>query len=495
MPDVDTIELANLTTTPIDISGWYITDSVADPFRYTIPDDSEIDSREYLSFDEVTLGFSFRGQAADNAFVIEPDATGKPIRFVDGVSYSATQNGVTLGRWDDGVGELFPMIDRSFDDENSGPLIGDVVISEVHYHPAAPVGIADDDLEFVELTNNSGVPLDLSQWQLARSVDFTIPTGFILPADSSLIVVGFDPATEAAKFDQFERTYSIPDNVEVLGPYSDATDPNADQLDDDGERLILQRPEDIFQLGLGYVLVDRVIYSDDGDWPTEADGAGRSLTRVDLRAYGDFASTWTAAIPTPGSLRIIGDVDGNQIVDDADIDQLCIAIKFGGNQAFDLNHDGAVNNDDVNYLIETVLGSVIGDSNLDGQFNSADFVAIFTAGEYEDEIDQNSGWAEGDWNCDGDFNSSDLVTAFTAGTFSRNAVAIDSPALPQVAAARRNEFVDREQDEQQRQFLPVQPVENPGVQILEPETVETIFAELKPLGDKSNEDDLLADIM
>ena len=33
------------------------------------------------------------------------------------------------------------------------------------------------------------------------------------------------------------------------------------------------------------------------------------------------------------------------------------------------------------------------------------------SGEYEDGIDENSGWADGDWDADGDFGTSDLVLA------------------------------------------------------------------------------------
>ena len=489
LPDVDTIELANRSDETIDLGGWYITDSVANPFRYTVPANTEIDPGEYYSFDEVTLGFSFRGQESDNAFVIEPDSTGKPMRFADGVSYGATQNGITLGRWDDGVGELFPMFERTFDDENAGPLISDIVISEIHYNPAAPIGVNPDDLEFIELTNNSGVPLDLSQMQLAKAVDFTIPTGFILPADASVIIVGFDPEIDNAKVDQFEQAYNLPDDLYMLGPYSDATDPNSDQLDDDGEHLILQRPEDMAQLGLGYVLVDRVIYSDEGEWPTEADGGGRSLTRSDLRAYGDFAGTWTAALPTPGSLGIVGDVDGNQVVDDRDIDQLCIATKLGGNSAFDLNGDGSVDDGDVKYLIETVLGSVLGDSNLDGIFNSSDFVAVFTAGEYEDDIPRNSGWAEGDWNCDGDFNSNDFVAVFTAGTFVRNATI--APAEIGAAADWGNPAVEPlDQHNRETAGAPVQ-VAASEAELLPVEKVELLFADRTPFDAPVHEEPFL----
>lgn len=68
--------------------------------------------------------------------------------------------------------------------------------------------------------------------------------------------------------------------------------------------------------------------------------------------------------------------------------------------------------------------AVIGDANLDGVFNDDDLLLIFQAGKYEDDIENNSTWAEGDWNNDGDFTSKDLVAAFIANTF----VMADPPA-------------------------------------------------------------------
>ena len=76
-------------------------------------------------------------------------------------------------------------------------------------------------------------------------------------------------------------------------------------------------------------------------------------------------------------------------------------------------HDGS---DRSHYHSEADMWKV-GDSNHDGLFNSADFVAAFVAGEYEDGIDGNSTWEEGDWNRDGDFDSSDFVDAFKCGGY------------------------------------------------------------------------------
>lgn len=61
---------------------------------------------------------------------------------------------------------------------------------------------------------------------------------------------------------------------------------------------------------------------------------------------------------------------------------------------------------------------LVGDVNADGVFNSADLVAVFQAGEYEDRFTDNSSFEEGDWNGDGEFDSSDLVLAFQLGHYS-----------------------------------------------------------------------------
>ncbi len=67
--------------------------------------------------------------------------------------------------------------------------------------------------------------------------------------------------------------------------------------------------------------------------------------------------------------------------------------------------------------VHEVLMTWVGDSNLDGEFNSSDLVAVFEAGQYEDAIDDNSTWVTGDWSGDREFDSSDLVSAFRDGGF------------------------------------------------------------------------------
>lgn len=67
--------------------------------------------------------------------------------------------------------------------------------------------------------------------------------------------------------------------------------------------------------------------------------------------------------------------------------------------------------------VHEVLNSWLGDSNLDGEFDSSDLVLVFSAGEYEDLVEGNSSWVTGDWSGDREFDSSDLVLAMQDGGF------------------------------------------------------------------------------
>ena len=113
-----------------------------------------------------------------------------------------------------------------------------------------------------------------------------------------------------------------------------------------------------------------------------------------------------------------GDFDANGVLDAADIDALSAAVRDGNDSAeFDLNGDGAVNSADRDEWVNVIKNTYYGDSNMDGEFGTPDFVTVFTAGEYEDSTPGNSSWATGDWNGDGDFGTPDFVAAFSAGGY------------------------------------------------------------------------------
>jgi hypothetical protein len=115
---------------------------------------------------------------------------------------------------------------------------------------------------------------------------------------------------------------------------------------------------------------------------------------------------------------VTGDFDGDGDLTVADINALSAAVRAGNAGAeFDVNGDGTVSAADRNTWVEEIKRTWFGDANLDGIFDTSDFVQVFQAGEYEDGTALNSQWQTGDWNGDGEFDSGDFVTAFQGGGF------------------------------------------------------------------------------
>ena len=186
------------------------------------------------------------------------------------------------------------------------------------------------------------------------------------------------------------------------------------------------------------------------------DAGGRVVGKFDQRGM-PYVRTAGEAVDMgsteSGTGVVYGDVDGNQEVTAEDVNELCSAIWSGplDLETHDLNYDRRADADDVMTLIDRILGTVVGDVNLDGVFNSTDFVEIFRAGEFEDGRQNNSTYTEGDWNCDGDFGTRDFVHVFQLGTYSANARPnFYSPSADTFAAARIFPLHEDASDERHR---------------------------------------------
>jgi hypothetical protein len=122
-----------------------------------------------------------------------------------------------------------------------------------------------------------------------------------LGANSTLLVVATNPP-------DFRAKYSVPTNIQIFGPY-------AGQLQDSGENVELQAPDNPNTNGVPYVVMDAVRYNDQTPWPPAADGSGMSLQRGPAAGYGNEPTNWTAAAPTPGQAIGAGDSDNDGLPD------------------------------------------------------------------------------------------------------------------------------------------------------------------------------------
>jgi hypothetical protein len=334
-PLEDAIELHNPTASPVNIGGWFLSDSQSDLKRHRIPDGTTIPAGGFAVFYQNQFGppegeadvpplFSFNSAYGDSAYLSEADAGQNLTGYRAGVSFDAQANGVSFGRYQSSVGvELVAMSQRTFGVDNPAnltqfrtgtgatnayPLVGPVVLNEIMYHPPNYGTNLPDAEEFIELLNltSTNVPLfDLSYptnvWRLANAVSFEFPPNTSIAPHGTLVVVPFNPAAEMSALAAFRSRYGT--NGTLVGPYSGT-------LNNAGENIELWRPDapQTAPPDAGFVpqiLVERVSYSDVAPWPVAADGGGASLQRIVAANFGNDPVNWRAGLPTVGTPNVI----------------------------------------------------------------------------------------------------------------------------------------------------------------------------------------------
>ncbi|MGJ8642230.1 MAG: lamin tail domain-containing protein [Luteolibacter sp.] len=206
------------------------------------------------------------------------------------------------------------------------PLPGELVISEVHYHPANPTTTAelaastdDSDFEFIELTNISSKNLELRGVRLAEQVINDHLEGVRFAFTDGLVLSPGQRITIVADRTAFLARYPATADAGIAGEYSG-------NLGNSGEWLELQNGE-------GTVIAS-FRYNDIAPWPTDADGNGMSLQLTTLDKYVDYTDpNFWMAIVNNGSPSVAGPT------------------PFSGSASSDDDHDG------VSSLVEYYSGT------------------------------------------------------------------------------------------------------------------------------------------
>ena len=287
----DQIELYNTTDAPVDLTGWFLSDDLEQPHKWAVPSGTIIQAMGFLVFDEDdfhpgrTAGFGL-GKSGEQVVLSAPG------RVADAVRFKGQENGVSWGRYPDGVDDwrttlLTPGAPNQ-------PVDPDIWIRAMMYNPPAPDGQPNGNgVEFIQLENRGVTPITFTNtagaWRMNGGISYTFPAGTTLLPCEKLWLVSFDPA-DALPLDLFADTYGLdPLQAMILGPY-------AGQLSDRGERVALERPQGsdnpLQPSNISWVVVDEVFYFDQAPWPSGADGTGDALVRVGL-------NDWTIAAPDP----------------------------------------------------------------------------------------------------------------------------------------------------------------------------------------------------
>jgi hypothetical protein len=418
----DAIELHNTTAAIIDIGGWFLSDSATNLLKYEIPAGTMLGPGAYQVFDESDFNpnpdnpgpndFALDGDGGDDVWLVDPDGAGGQLQFIDDVHFGAAFDGQSLGLPSFGNQRLASMSRNTLGCANSNVQVGAAVISEIQYAPAnasvSTLAIApnldENDLEYIELALSSETPIDLSGWRIRGGVDIEFAAGTTL--DGPLVVISFDPlaAANANKLAAFREHYGLATDIPIVGGYSGS-------LSDNGEQLRLERPdtppvEDLMLTP--YVNIDEVIYDNFAPWPTTADGSGNSLQRVAAVHYGNSSFTWLSAGASPGSTEFVadlmGDLNGDQLVNARDVDSLLDAVTSANNLShYDFDANGEVDSSDVAVFLASI-GSLMGDANLDGVVNAADLNLV----GINWRASHCASWSGGDFSGDGAVTAVDL---------------------------------------------------------------------------------------
>jgi hypothetical protein len=164
-PFVDTIELYNAGDQPVDISGWFLSDSSVDLTSYQIPAMAPIVPGQYAVFyGDTHFGGDFLLSEHGDDVYLSSNFGGLAGGYRQHVDFGASPNNVSIGLYVKSTGGSdFTLLDaHTFGGANSAPYFEDLVINEVMYNPTDPTaaeilaGYADRDyFEFIEIYNTS----------------------------------------------------------------------------------------------------------------------------------------------------------------------------------------------------------------------------------------------------------------------------------------------------------------------------------------------------
>ena len=111
------------------------------------------------------MGNSFAlSSTGDDVHLFSATTNGTLTGYNHSAEFGASFNGVSFRRYVNSAGEEFypSQLTLTLGVTNTGPRIGPVVISEIHYHPAPVAGVDREVDEFIELANVSGQAVALA---------------------------------------------------------------------------------------------------------------------------------------------------------------------------------------------------------------------------------------------------------------------------------------------------------------------------------------------
>lgn len=292
----DWIELHNRSSRPVDLSGWYLSDSEREPSKYRIPEGTMLPPDGYLVFTEA----DHFGSDAESGFalsengekvVITGPGVGLAPDYREVETFGPSAEDVSRGSYaktSTGTRNFVAMVESTPGRPNSPPQVGPIVISEIMFAPTL------EDAEFIELMNITDRAIDFYRTQVKAPWRVTEGIDHEFSAEPRLRIEPGERIVLARDSSSLEEAFSLPPDVRVLSWTSG-------RLHNAGEKVEISFPGDLEKGIRQYVRVDRVNYSVTAPWPTPDPSGLRSLTRIDVTAYGNDPANWRYESATPGT--------------------------------------------------------------------------------------------------------------------------------------------------------------------------------------------------
>ncbi len=319
-PQSNAIEIYNNTDDPINLSHYFLSNSVDNYTQFQIPPDTIIQPGQYIAFDESLLipgppgaseNLILDGIHGDTLYLLQADTLNNLISFVDQLSFGPAAPNESFGRWPTPQNPLYPQLAPSLAQPNSGPRVGPIIISELNYNPTppSPVELVLDptiqtrDFQYIEIHNPTDASIDLLNWRIEGGIDFHFTNQTILDPGQTIVLTSFDPShseNEAKKL-TFLNRYQLNNADNIHGPFNGL-------LNTGPQHLELQRPltpTNETPPFTPYIIEDQLIYSATAPWPTTPNGQGDALHRDAPNLFANNPQNWTPHNPTPTQTSFI----------------------------------------------------------------------------------------------------------------------------------------------------------------------------------------------
>lgn len=274
------VEVHNLESTSIDLSGWAISNAPISLSPFIVPTGILLPPGGYAVFRQSDFANTTTVLSASGGDLYLTSAN-PALSYIHAFHYGVSPEGMSIGRvvTSDGREQFTALANPTPGADNAAPSVAFVRVSEIHYAPV------EGEDEFVELENDLIAPASVGQARL-NGLGYTFPPDAAIPAHGHALIVTIDPQN-------FRTKYDIPASVPIYGPAPGT-------LQDNGELVSLDIPTFV-EGEAGYLTIDAVRYNDRRPWPTLAAGLGGSLQRLPGLYFGGEPRNWVAAKPTPGT--------------------------------------------------------------------------------------------------------------------------------------------------------------------------------------------------